>query len=718
MSENDTGHYIILVSVHGLVRGTNLELGRDADNGGQIQYVVELARALARHPDVWRVDLLTRQVIDHKVSSDYAEILEAISDHAFIVRLPCGPRRYLRKEVLWPHLDSFNDHALQHIRRIGRLPTVIHSHYADAGYTGSRLSALLGVPLVHTGHSLGRVKLERMLEHGAKRETIESQYNISQRIEAEEQALDSARLVIASTQQEVEEQYSQYEHYQPKRMEVIPPGVDLERFHPPKRQDPKPGIGYELARFLAQPRRPMILALSRPDERKNIETLLRAFGTHPRLRDMANLVVVAGNRDDVAAMDRGARSVLTNLMLMIDRYDLYGTVAIPKHHRPEDVPALYRLAARSKGIFVNPALTEPFGLTLIEAAACGVPILATEDGGPRDIIKYCSNGMLMDPLDASAMGNKLEEMLGDTGRWNHWSRNGLRGVKKHYSWDSHVKKYLAAVKRMQGGSRKKMVEARSRLPMVDRLFICALDNTLLGDRRAVLAFAERMKNAGQNIGFGIATGRSLDNTLKVIKENRLPMPDLMITSVGAEIHYGHKMVEDVAWTRHIDHRWEPEALRKVLDKLPGLKLQAKADQHRFKISYFFDEKKAPSYREIVRRLRQRDLHANVIQSRGMFLDVVPVRVSKGLAMRFLSVRWGIVPENILVAGSCGNDDELLRGNTLGVVVANYGKELEKLKGRSRIYFTEGEHAWGVLEGIDYYNFFGDIYLPQEESALA
>ena len=90
--------------------------------------------------------------------------------------------------------------------------------------------------------------------------------------------------------------------------------------------------------------------------------------------------------------------------------DLYGKVAYPKHHRPDDVSLLYRLAALSRGIFVNPALTEPFGLTLIEAAASGLPIVATEDGGPQDIIGHCHNGLLIDPLDSEAMSPKTRNV--------------------------------------------------------------------------------------------------------------------------------------------------------------------------------------------------------------------------------------------------------------------------------------------------------------------
>ncbi len=708
------GRYLILVSVHGLVRGHDMELGRDADTGGQIKYVIELARALAQHPDVWRVDVLTRQVIDPKVSVDYAERLEPISDGAFIVRLPCGPRRYLRKEVLWPYLDSFTDHALQHVRRIGRIPDVIHSHYADAGYVASRLSALLGVPMLHTGHSLGREKRRRLLEQGQNKDVIETQYNMSQRIEAEERALDHAQRVIASTQQEVEEQYAKYENYQPERMEVLAPGVDLERFHPPLVDESHGAAAKSLEPFLRYPERPQILALSRADERKNISTLLRAYGEHPTLRNQANLVVIAGNRTDLAALDRGARSVLTDMLLAIDRYDLYGHIAYPKHHSADDVPEYYRNAARLHGLFVNPALTEPFGLTLLEAAASGLPVLATRDGGPRDILRLCRNGRLIDPLNAKAMGRSLTEMLSNADDWMRWSKNGIAGVNRNYSWAAHVHKYLKVIDRLQRGKREqKLTTQRSRMPTVDRLIVTALDNILLGDADAARAFAQKL-NAHDRIGFGIATGRSLQSVLAVIVENSLPQPDLLITSVGAEIHYGHQMVVDQSWARHIDYRWEPKRLRAALRGIPGLKLQAKSEQHPFKLSYFIDPTKAPKVRELVRMLREQDLHANVTSSRNMFLDLLPVRASKGLALRYVCGRWGIIPDSVLVAGSCGNDEYMLRGNTLGVVVGNYSVEIERMRNNPRIYFSAAKYAAGLLEGIEHYNFFGDIHLPDDE----
>ncbi|HKI61592.1 MAG TPA: glycosyltransferase, partial [Mariprofundaceae bacterium] len=145
-------HYVLLISIHGLIRGHDLELGRDADTGGQTKYVVDLARSLAEHDNVERVDLVTRRVVDAGVSDDYSVPVETLSSKAHIIRVDAGPEEYLAKEKLWDHLDSFVDNLLLWLNEQPRMPDVIHSHYADAGYVGVKLANQLGVPLVHTGH--------------------------------------------------------------------------------------------------------------------------------------------------------------------------------------------------------------------------------------------------------------------------------------------------------------------------------------------------------------------------------------------------------------------------------------------------------------------------------------------------------------------------------------------------------------------------------------
>ncbi len=699
--------YIVLISVHGLIRGHNLELGRDADTGGQTKYVVELARALGERTDVAKAILLTRRIIDSQVGPDYAEPLEHLSKKSSIVRIECGEKKYLRKEMLWDSLENFSDNALAYLKSQGHMPDVIHSHYADAGYVGSRLSHQLGVPLVHTGHSLGRNKRKQLLASGVKRNEIETSYNISHRIEAEETTLGVAERVITSTQQEIEQQYGLYDFYQPERMRVIPPGTDLKKFFPPQGDEENSDIAIELKRFLNQLDKPIILALSRPDPRKNIVALIEAYGESPELQQIANLVVVAGNRNDIQDMENVSGNVLKDILLTIDKYDLYGKVAYPKHHKSEDVALLYRLAASSRGVFVNPALTEPFGLTLIEAAACGLPIIATEDGGPIDIIRNCHNGYLINPLDKSVIQETILRALTDQQEWSLLANNGIKGVGQHYSWQAHVEKYLAVIRPLVEKTEPITRAKVSRRPGVyrDRALFTSLDLNLIGDRESLSLFLQTMHAQRKAIIFGIATGRRLDDALSTLKQYNIPQPDVLITSQGTEIHYAPNLTRSAAWERHINHLWNPQAVRDVLAEMPGLEMQPKGHQSTFKISYFVNHDLA-NVQEIRKALLRNEQAVNTVFSFGQFLDVLPVRASKGLALRWCAEQLGFPLGNTLVSGVTGADADMLRGNTLAVVVDNrHLAELSDLSNVDNIYFADKQFAAGILEAMEHYKFF-------------
>ncbi|MBB3206580.1 sucrose-phosphate synthase [Rhodopirellula rubra] len=720
-SPDNDGLRITLLSLHGLVRGHDPELGRDADTGGQIKYVLELARELATRDDVASVELVTRQLLDDRVGPDYAQVEEVLCDKAKIIRVPFGPRRYLRKEALWPYLETFIDQMLGHYRRTG-LPDLIHGHYADAGYAGAQLARLLHIPYAFTGHSLGRVKRERLLASKSKSkknpEDLEKKFKFKRREEAEETALETAALVITSTGQEVEQQYSIYHHYQPDRMEVIPPGVDLTHFYPDDPSEPLPPIYDKLVPFLREPDKPIVLAMARPDERKNLEMLVRVYGENAQMQEAANLVLVMGGRDDLRQLAPSQRKVITNVLQLIDVYDLYGKVAYPKSHRPTDVPDLYRLVARQKGVFVNPAMTEPFGLTLLEAAASGVPIVATNDGGPRDIIANCQNGLLIDPFDPDSIDHAIMRCLTEPEQWETWSKAGIDGSREHYSWKNHVDRYLRDVSEIVDTSAPpalSQADSRTskRLPEFDRIIMTDLDNTLTGDEEALNEFVDLMKHAGKDVGFGIDTGRSLSEAMSLINELGLPRPDVLSAAVGTELYYGRDLTPDRSWHQQIAHHWNRKLVHEVLDDMPGLFLQKDKDQTEFKISYRIDPEVIPSVDQIRRALREAGLRVNAILSLGSFLDIIPIRGGSELSLRHLAYRWGFEPEHMLVAGDCGNDEGMLKGATLGVVVGNYSPELEKLRRLPRIYFAEGHHARGVLEGIEYYDFLNHIRIPND-----
>ncbi|KAF5196703.1 Sucrose phosphate synthase [Thalictrum thalictroides] len=498
--------YIVLISLHGLIRGENMELGRDSDTGGQVKYVVELARALGMMPGVYRVDLLTRQVSASDVDWSYGEPTEMLtpfgnegylhemgeSSGSYIVRIPFGPRdKYVPKELLWPHIPEFVDGALSHIIQMSKVlgeqigsgesvwPIAIHGHYADAGDSAALLSGALNVPMVFTGHSLGRDKLEQLLKQGRQsREEINSLYKIMRRIEAEELSIDSSEVIITSTRQEIDEQWSLYDGFDVKlerklrarikrnvscygrfmpRMVVIPPGMEFHHIVPhdgdidgetdgneDNPASPDPPIWSEIMRFFSNPRKPMILALARPDPKKNITTLVKAFGECKPLRELANLMLIMGNREGIDEMSSTNASVLLSILKLIDKYDLYGQVAYPKHHKQSDVPDIYRLAAKTKGVFINPAFIEPFGLTLIEAAAHGLPMVATKNGGPVDIHRVLDNGLLVDPHNQEDIANALLKLVADKQLWARCRQNGLKNIHL-FSWPEHCKTYLSRI---------------------------------------------------------------------------------------------------------------------------------------------------------------------------------------------------------------------------------------------------------------------------------
>ncbi|MCB1195805.1 HAD-IIB family hydrolase [bacterium] len=695
--------YIVLISPHGLIRSTDLELGRDADTGGQTKYVVQLAKHLSQHPEVRRVDLFTRLVIDKKVDKSYAEHTEQITDNAAIIRIPFGPEKYIRKELLWPYLDAFADGILRFINKSSRYPHIIHAHYADAGYVGAYLSALYSVPFIFTGHSLGREKKRHLLEKGLNEGIIERKYAISRRIRAEELALRKAHLVITNSQQEIDHQYKSYSSYFPKKMLAIPPGIDLSRFSPQYRFLSKASIYNEVTKFLHEPKKPMILCLSRPDHRKNIPAVLHAYGKSKELQRLANLILIIGTRDDIAVMESGPHEVWQEILYLIDRYDLYGKVAYPKQHTADDVPELYRIAARSRGVFINPALTEPFGLTLIEAAASGLPIVATKDGGPREIITYCKNGILVDASDEHNIAETLYLALNSKEHWRRWSANGIKGANIHYSWEGHSRKYIRMAKKLLTKNvKRKLFSPCKRLTRIDTAIISDIDNTLTGSKEGLEALMAEIKSLQSFVGFGVATGRSLEKTLSIIKKWGIAMPDLMITSVGAEIYYGSQCIRDESWRGYINYLWEPEKIVEILNGLTGLKRQPAEDQREHKLSYFIDPDIAPDVSEIRRMLLDNNVSANVIFSHNQFLDVLPVKASKGQAIRYLSWKWDIPLQNILVAGDSGNDKEMLKIDTMGVVVGNHSSELSELKNEPRVYFAHNEYAWGILEGMKHY----------------
>ncbi len=716
--------YLQMFSLHGLLRAENMELGRDADTGGQIKYVVELAQNLSARDDIRQVDLFTRTVDDKRVSSDYAKPIEKVNAKLRIVRIQCGGRKYRRKELLWPHLEEFVDKTIKFNKREGLIPDAVHGHYPDGGYVAMQLARIFGLPFVYTGHSLGRSKLTKLLSDGMREADVDKKFNIHHRIAVEEDILANADMIITSTRHEIEEQYGLYQNKSVPRYHVIPPGIDIDKFYPfyhdmLEENDKSETAKYaqasmlkELNRFFMHADKPLILALCRPDKRKNISGLIRAYGEDKELQTMANLAIFAGLRKDIDLMEENERDVLTRMLLMMDKYDLYGKMAIPKRHDFEhEVPALYRIAAEKDGVFINPALTEPFGLTLLEASATGLPIVATNDGGPNDIVNNCDNGILIDPNQPKAIATAIRKIIADKDLWQTYSKNGIMNVREHYTWKSHARSYMEKLKRLMAKTHATDMETVKpkdaigrRLLKLNRFIICDIDNTLIGEDNSKLpTLLKIIKQNRSRIGFGLATGRSIDLARDILKQHDVPTPDIIISSVGSAIYYSGDTRCGQGWATHINNHWNREKIFELLKGFDFLTYQEASAQRPYKVSYHMKPSK-DRLAKIHNCLLGNKCRYNLIYSHDRYLDILPYRASKGKAIRYLSYKWEIPLKNFLVGGDSGNDEEMLRGEPCAVVVANHSHELSELKGSRNVYFAKSPCAAGIIEGLEHYRF--------------
>ncbi len=714
-------YYIQLFSPHGLIRYKDPEIGRDKDTGGQVKYVLELIENLSKHPEVRKVDLFTRRIADKRVSSTYANEIETIDEKARIVRIACGGNTYRAKETLWNYLDEFIDKTIRFIEKEDDFPDVAHGHYADGNYLAGQISQVFGIPFIATAHSLGLNKKNILLNDGMLPEKINEKFNMNRRVSAEKSTLDRADAIIVSTQHEIEEQYSLYDNIDLSKFVVIPPGVNSELFYPFYRFD-MPSfkmtmeqehavyhVNSDIERFLFNPDKPLILSIGRADKRKNFERIIHSYGQDKELQAMANLAIFAGVRKDISQMPEDEKDILTNLLLLLDKYDLYGKMAIPKKNDPTlEVPEIYRLAARRKGVFVNATPGENFGLTIIEAAACGLPVVASPSGGPKEILEQCDNGILVDVEDPLEIAEALKKIISHQDLWEKYSANGIAASNQLYSWTVHAEKYINTIETVFKNRNKKGAAVTpkdsfgKKLVKAALFFISDLDGTLVEDEQTdgLNELTEWVTERNDKVVFGIATGRNLEITKEALAKYNLPAPDILICSAGSEIYYTDEFIPDNGYVSHIDYQWKRDKLQEVLSKFPGIKMQGPEAQWRFKLSYFVDENfNEDKLADLHKYLDDHKLRAKVLLTENHFLDLLPFRASKGSAVRYLSYKWKIPLGQFITSGNSGNDIDMLKGRIKGIVVANYSEEMEMLKKYNLIYFSQQILSKGVLEGI-------------------
>lgn len=674
---------IVHIALGGCLKAPPVAYGLTADTGGHIAYVLGAARAQAARGDV--VEIVTRAFDDPGLGAIHAAPSEAVTPRCTIRRIAGARPGYLSKEALEAEIPSLTEAFLDLLSREGP-PDLIHAHFADAAALARAAEEAFGTPWILTPHSLGRDKDDKDRGRGP------ADPGLARRIAREGAALGQAHAILASSRDEAERQIAAYGGEFEGRTHRINPGATLAG-------PADAGAARALiAPHLDDPDRPLILAVARPIPKKNLRALIEAYGGAPELQRAANLVIVAGQPPAGPAHPDG--DVRGDLVAAVDRLGLRGRVALPPRHGPAEVAGLYALAARG-GVFCNPALTEPFGLTLVEAAQSGVPLVATRNGGPADIVRAIGAGRLVDPGDREGIAAALLAALRDDPGAPRMRAAQAR-AQRLFDWSrwagrvAGIAAGLAAAPPAEG-------------PATD-LFASDIDGTLTGDAAGAARFARWAAARPATLRFVVATGRPVTEARRVLADWGLPRPDAFVTSCGSEIWRWTgpgRLALCRDYAAGLD--WPRAAAAEILARA-GAVPQAPCEQRRWKLSYLGTAEEGARLAGILRRA---GIAARVVPSHGRFVDVLPRAAGKAAAIRFEAARAGVPLRRCAVAGDSGNDADMLMAFDRAILPANALPELSGLPGHRSL----AAHADGVLEGLARIGLAAPVAPPPERSAV-
>ncbi|MFP4103300.1 glycosyltransferase [Coleofasciculus sp.] len=431
------------------------------DFGGQLIYVKNVAVEMAKHGH--NVDILTRQIIDPEWP-EFSEKFDHYPDapNVRIIRLPAGPKEFLRKELLWSHLvRDWIPNILQFYQEEGNFPDVMTSHYADGGISGVLIEAEVGIPFTFTAHSLGALKMDKLEVTPENLQEMDEYYHFGRRIVAERLSMNRSAVNITSTT--AQERFKQYAHpayrgavdvNNDARFAEIPPGVDPSLFdietRSPNEEETYQLIQKRLAQDIDAGRQdlPAIIAASRLAPKKNHLGLVQAFAESKTLQEKANLVIFTQGEDnplrEPVSNHTAEREVLIPLREVVNNNHLRGKISAFSLPDQPALAAAYRFLAQRHSVFALTSHHEPFGLGPIEAALAGLPLVVTKNSGLRESLREGDEvyGILIDPENPAAIAQGLEDVLSDSQRWE-WFHNACREhIWNYYTWKTTAIDYL------------------------------------------------------------------------------------------------------------------------------------------------------------------------------------------------------------------------------------------------------------------------------------
>ncbi len=484
---------LVILSPHGYFGQANV-LGLP-DTGGQVVYILDQVRALEkemRHRladaglDIDPQILVVSRLIPESHGTSCDQRLETIigSENTKILRVPFRTAagevvpHWISRFEIWPYLERFAVDAEKEIlAELQGRPDLVIGNYSDGNLVATILAHRLQVTQCNIAHALEKAKY---LMSDLYWKQNDDSYHFSCQFTADLISMNAADFIITSTYQEIAGQESsvgQYESYTSFSMpelyrvvtgidlfdpkfNIVSPGADASVYFPytehnrrltalhKELQEMIYGGARDDARgVLKDQDKPVIFTMARLDHIKNITGLVQWYAENPRLRKVANLVVVAGYVDAEQSKDREEQAQIARMHELMDEHGLDGEVRWLGMRLEKNLAGeLYRYIADNRGCFVQPALFEAFGLTVIEAMSSGVPTFATRYGGPLEIIQHGVSGFHIDPNHGDSVSNLLadffERCQSEPDYWESIANGGLKRVQSRYTWALYAERLM------------------------------------------------------------------------------------------------------------------------------------------------------------------------------------------------------------------------------------------------------------------------------------
>ncbi len=399
---------IALISEH----ASPLALIGSTDSGGQNVYVAQIAKHLARLG--YLVDIFTRR------DSEFQEQVVDWMPGVRVIHVPAGPAHFVPKEAMLPFMEQFGRFVIRFARRQKIPYDLMHANFFMSGMVARQVRKSLGIPFVMTFHALGRVRRLNQKEADAFPDI---------RFAIEERLMQEADRIIAECPQDQADMEQLY-GAPTERIDVVPCGFDPDEFWPVT-LDARQQLGFSQDEFI-------VVQLGRMVPRKGVDNVIRAIAIlKHQYQIRARLLVVGGNAehpDPVATPELGRLMALTQSLAVED------CVTFTGQRRREQLRYYYSAA----NVFVTTPWYEPFGITPVEAMACGTPVVGTAVGGIKTTVVDGETGCLVPPNDPEALAERLAWLQRHPHIAQRMGWAGMRRAYQHFTW-RNVASHIASV---------------------------------------------------------------------------------------------------------------------------------------------------------------------------------------------------------------------------------------------------------------------------------